>query len=84
MWELGTTNMRDDEAAIEKSLSHDVKMNITIPSSKLTLPFADRDHLQGPPDAPISIVEYGDYECLFCGEAHILVKEIQKRLAGRL
>jgi protein-disulfide isomerase len=40
--------------------------------------------MQGPIDAPISLLEYGDYECLFCGEAHSLVKEIQKRLAGRL
>ena len=60
------------------------KMSITIPPWKFTLPFADRDHLQGPIDAPNSIVEFGDYECLYCGEAHLLVKEIQKRLPGRL
>jgi protein-disulfide isomerase len=59
-------------------------MNITIPVSKLTLPFAQRDHMQGPIGAPISLLEYGDYECLFCGEAHSIVKTIQKRLAGRL
>jgi protein-disulfide isomerase len=59
-------------------------MNIAIPPSKLTLPFADRDHVQGPFDAPISLVEYGDYECLFCGEAHSIVKTIQKWLSGRL
>jgi protein-disulfide isomerase len=59
-------------------------MNIAIPPSKLTLPFADRDHMQGPIDAPISLVEYGDYQCLFCGEAHSLVKELQKRLTGRV
>ena len=35
--------------------------------------------MQGPVEASISLLEYGDYECLFCGEAHILVKEIQER-----
>lgn len=59
-------------------------MEILIPSSKLTLPLADRDHMQGPADAPISLLEYGDYECVFCGDAHSLVKKIQQRLARRL
>jgi protein-disulfide isomerase len=59
-------------------------MNITIPSSKLTLPLADRDHMQGPVNAPVSLVEYGDYECVFCGDAHLLIKQVQQRLAGRV
>jgi protein-disulfide isomerase len=59
-------------------------MNITIPPSKLTLPLADRDHMQGPVNAPVSLVEYGDYECVFCGDAHLLIKQVQQRLAGRV
>ena len=55
-----------------------------IPKSKLTLPVAGRDHIQGPIDAPIALVEYGDYECPYCGEAHPIVKAIQKRLGNRL
>ena len=49
-----------------------------------TLPAPDRDHIQGPLDAPIKLVEYGDYECPYCGEAYPVVKEIQKRLGRRL
>jgi len=49
-----------------------------------TLPRADRDHLQGPIDAPIRLVEYGDYECPYCGEAYPVVKAIQERLGNRL
>jgi protein-disulfide isomerase len=59
-------------------------MDILIPPSKLTLPLADRDHMQGTVDAPISLVEYGDYECVFCGDAHAIIVKVQQRLAGRL
>src|SRR5262249_16263164 len=49
-----------------------------------TLPMPDRDHIQGPIDAPIKLVEYGDYECPYCGEAYPVVKAIQERLGNRL
>ena len=56
----------------------------SIPSNSLTLPVANRDHIQGPSDAPIMLVEYGDYECPYCGEAYPIIKAIQKRLGERL
>src|SRR5215467_1904443 len=43
-----------------------------------------RDHIQGPVDAPINLVEYGDYECPYCGEAYPIVKDIQNRYKNRL
>ena len=49
-----------------------------------TLPTPGRDHIQGPIDAPIKMVEYGDYECPYCGEAYPVVKAIQERLGNRL
>src|SRR6266404_26772 len=49
-----------------------------------TLPTPGRDHMQGPIDAPIKLVEYGDYECPYGGEAYQVVKAIQERLAERL
>jgi|ERR1041385_605313 protein-disulfide isomerase len=48
------------------------------------LPLPGRDHIQGPIDAPIKLLEYGDYECSYCGEAYPVVKEVQKRLGKRL
>src|SRR5271165_2299125 len=51
---------------------------------KPMLPRAGHDHIQGPIGAPIALVEYGDYECPFCGEAYPIVKAIQERLGDRL
>jgi protein-disulfide isomerase len=53
--------------------------------AELTLPVSEeRDHTQGDPDAPVTLVEYGDYECPYCGAAYPIVKELQKRLGERL
>jgi len=43
-----------------------------------------RDHIQGNPDAPLTLVEYGDYECPFCGAAYPIVKQVQQRLGDQL
>ena len=60
-------------------------MRATQWEAKLVLPVsADRDHVQGSPDAPVTLVEYGDYECPYCGEAYPIVKEIQERMDGGL
>jgi protein-disulfide isomerase len=52
--------------------------------ARLSLPVNERDHSQGPGDAAVTLVEYGDYECPHCGRAYPIVKEIQKRLGSRL
>ena len=43
-----------------------------------------RDHIQGPADALVTLVQYGDYECPYCGEAYPIVKEMQARMGVRL
>jgi protein-disulfide isomerase len=51
----------------------------------LTLPVSeDRDHIQGPAEAAVTLVEYGDYECPYCGAAYPIIKEVQERMAERL
>jgi protein-disulfide isomerase len=51
----------------------------------LTVPVDDeRDHVQGPTHAAVTLVEYGDYECPYCGEAYPVVKELQSRMGERL
>jgi Na+/H+ antiporter NhaA len=34
------------------------------------------DHLRGRPDAPVMLLEYGDYECPYCGQAEMVVREL--------
>jgi Na+/H+ antiporter NhaA len=37
---------------------------------------SDRDHVRGPADAPVTLVEYGDLECPYCGQAEPVVREL--------
>jgi Na+/H+ antiporter NhaA len=36
----------------------------------------ERDHLRGPTEAPVTVVEYGDFECPYCGRAEPIVREL--------
>jgi protein-disulfide isomerase len=54
------------------------------PSAKLKPPVGANDHVQGPAKAPVTLVEYGDYECPYCGEAYPVVKALQERLGDQL
>ena len=52
---------------------------------RLTVPVsAERDHSQGPADAPVTMVEYGDYECPYCGAAYSVIKDIQRQMGADL
>lgn len=50
----------------------------------LTPPVGDSDHVQGNPKAAVTLVEYGDYECPYCGQAYPIVKRIQERFGQRV
>ena len=52
--------------------------------SSLTVPVDVRDHVQGPRSARVTLVEYGDYECPYCGEAYPILKAVQERMGDRL
>jgi formate-nitrite transporter family protein len=52
--------------------------------SRLTPPVGAHDHVAGSEDAPVTLVEYGDYECPYCGLAYPIVKAAQRELGGRL
>ena len=50
--------------------------SIDLATPKLSDPPSERDHVRGSLDAPVTIVEYGDYECPDCGRAFWVVKEL--------
>jgi protein-disulfide isomerase len=52
--------------------------------SRLVLPVSARDHFRGSPDAPVILVEYGDYQCPFCGEAHHVLRNLLAQVGDAL
>jgi protein-disulfide isomerase len=52
-----------------------------VDTPRLVPPVHDGDHTLGPASAPVTLVEYGDYECPFCGAAQPSVREVL-RIAG--
>ena len=44
----------------------------------------ERDHITGPVDAPLELLEYGDYECPYCGLAQPVVAAVRQTLGRRL
>ena len=54
-------------------------------SPKLLIPVTvERDHIKGSSNAPLTLVEYGDYQCPYCGAAYPEVKKVQKKLGSKL
>jgi protein-disulfide isomerase len=53
-------------------------------AAQLSPAVSERDHVHGNPDAPVTLVEYGDYECPHCGAAYPIVKSIEHRLGKKL
>jgi len=45
---------------------------------------SNADHCAGPEDAPVTLVEYGDYECPYCGQAYPIVEAVRKALGPKL
>jgi Na+/H+ antiporter NhaA len=43
-----------------------------------------RDHIRGPVDAPLTLVEYGDFECPFCGKTTGAIRQLRKELGDEL
>src|SRR6185503_6998582 len=74
-WKTSTTNKRNPNmrAATNRAEAH------------LSAPVSDRrDHIRGNPSAGLTLVEYGDYQCPYCGAAHPIVNELLDNLGDEI
>ena len=44
----------------------------------------ERDHIRGPESAPVTLVEYGDYECPYCGQAEVVIRQLLEEFGDEL
>ncbi len=51
---------------------------------RLAAPVSAQDHTAGPASAPVTLVEYGDFQCPSCGQAYPIVKQLQQELGDKL
>ncbi len=56
----------------------------TSENADLALQVSAQDHADGPASAPLTLVEYGDYECPYCGEAYPILKQVKAQIGDRL
>jgi protein-disulfide isomerase len=58
---------------------------LLLDAPRLALPVSgERDHIVGPETAPVTLVEYGDYECPYCGAAHGVTKQLSQEFGDDL
>jgi protein-disulfide isomerase len=50
----------------------------------LSIPVSDADHVLGPADAPVTLVEYGDYECPDCLNSEPIVRQLREHFGDKL
>lgn len=59
-------------------------MNTEEKPVELSAPVTERDHVRGSLEAPVVIVEYGDYECPHCGRAYWVIKDLLEQLGDQV
>jgi protein-disulfide isomerase len=57
---------------------------MSTPEARLAVPVGVDDHVLGSEDARLTLVEYGDYECPYCAQALLVVRELRQTFGGDL
>jgi len=53
-------------------------------AAQLVVPVSEHDHVRGPDNAPLTLVEYGDYECPACGDAQTAVTALLEEMGDQI
>ena len=59
-------------------------MTRRVASARLVVPVGESDHVLGPETAVVTLLEYGDYQCPYCGQAYPIIKELLDRVGRHL
>jgi Na+/H+ antiporter NhaA len=67
--------------AVTRRLPRRLRIRLLLGTPDLIVDLSDpvdpeRDHVRGPVDAPVTVLEYGDFECPYCGQAEPVVREL--------
>lgn len=95
MWDMGRLSLRNLMRSIRGVFPgacntsperHPFRMSSaeSAGNTELLLPVEERDHARGPSSAPITVVEYGDYQCPRCGEVYLEIEKLRQVLGERL
>ncbi|PWR07353.1 disulfide bond formation protein DsbA [Micromonospora sicca] len=57
---------------------------LQVTTARLRIPVTEVDHARGPAEAPVTLVEYGDFQCRFCGAAHANLTELLRQRADQV
>jgi Na+/H+ antiporter NhaA len=81
---LGWTAFRVIRLLPPSLLARTVAATAPLPEELAAAVDPDRDHIRGPGEAPVTVVEYGDYECPYCGRAESTVRELLQAFSEEL
>jgi protein-disulfide isomerase len=59
-------------------------MDFDAHAPRLAVPVTERDHIRGPLDAALTLVEYGDFECPHCGAAYPVIEDVRMKMGQSL
>jgi protein-disulfide isomerase len=78
--------VRDQQSGANNAtlLSESLWRNSMMQSAQLAIPITDQDHSLGPGNAPVTLLEYGDFECPYCRAAHPILQGVRRKMGDRL
>ena len=80
-FDSATASAREARRLASKSRLH---QEIPIAMATLSVPVNEKDHIAGSANAPLTLVEYGDFQCPTCATAYPIVKSLQSEFGDRL